>query len=289
MGRCFEDSVNWIINLISLAENVVTTIYFDEDTFGTINLALVFCFEPILDACVKQLMFCTECDWDNFVYDLISEGIQCFLYLYFCSYNETAKLVLPLMMAAQVFLMIVLKVKEKCCDEPEEKGEEQKAVEGMVRIVGCVQANCMTLCTSIFPLFYLLYQEEAPYRQKSFEIVLACYYWIADIAMQYQFQAMEEAAGGDESKLSTLAQNKSWELKFANLSQLAFVVYTSVLAWQYWFSDDIKEDFDKGYTMFTMVMSCIMGCCLPCALLQGVMGKGQEGEGHIPADIIGKV
>merc|ERR1712224_575081 len=182
--------------------------------------------------------------------------------------------------AAQVFLMIVLKVKEKCFDEPAKKDEDQKMLASALRITGCIQANCATVCTSIFPLFYLLYQEGAPYRQKPFEIALACYYWVADVTMQYQYQAVEEAVasgeGGKEDTdvTRTYAQKKSNVIsKFANLCQMAFGIYTCVLAWMYWFSDDISETFDKVFTMITMVLSCLWVCVPPCLLLQCVLRR----------------
>lgn len=280
---CFDDSLTWIINFASLAENVVTTLYFDEDHFGTITLALIFCFEPVLDAIVKQLMNCTKCDWDNFAYDLISEGIQCFLYIHFCSYDENAVLILPILMAIQVFCMIVLKVKEKCSKQ-EEQSEEQKQMQQGLQVMGCIMANCQGVCTGIFPLFYLLYSEEAPYRQKYFEVVLACYYWVADISLQFQFTAVQEAMAG-EGKVSkcTLLEGK-WIARIASLLQFAFMVFTAVLAWIYWFSGDCNEDFDKGYTMFTMVMSCFI-ICYPCALMQ--QRKQQNAFGGMDPEAIG--
>ena len=60
----------------SLGENLFTTYYFDEEYFTPIYLALTFCFEPFAEPCIKQLMNCTECDWDNFTFDILSEGLH---------------------------------------------------------------------------------------------------------------------------------------------------------------------------------------------------------------------
>jgi len=290
MEGCFEKAIQWLISLISLAENLFTTYYLDEDKWGAIYLALIFCFEPMLDSIIKQLMFCTECDWDNFIYDLISEGVQCFLYIFFCSYSDEAKLWLPIMMAGQVGLMILLKVKEKCCDEPEEKTDEQKEQQAVMRCITWCQGNCMTLVSSLYPLFFLLYQEEAPYRQKTFEMVLAGNYWLADVQLQYQMKALEDAAGGDNSGMFRLQANKSWTVRFTTLGTMAFGVYSAVLAWMYWFSPDIEETFDKVYTMIIMVGSCLYGPCLPCIIPMilcggGMMSAGGPGAG---ADIFGR-
>lgn len=276
--------------LISLAENLFTTYYFDEDKFGVITIALIFCFEPILDSCVKQLMNCTECSWDNFLYDLISEGLQCFLYIHFCDYTDLSRIAIPAMMAAQVFLIILLKVKEVCCSTAKEETDEQKEAAFMAELLGWIQGNCMTLCTGLLPLLYLLYQEEAPYRQKPFEMALAGYYWTQDVALQYNLKALKDSATEKgQQKVAAIMMNKSKTLKFTQLAQLAFSIYGMVLAWQYWFSPEIDAVFDKVFTMFSMVMSVCVGICLPCAACQIICGAGMNGgaPGGVPADVFG--
>ena len=47
---CFHETVEWIIRIIILGENLFTTYYFDEDKFGVITIALVVGFWPILDS-----------------------------------------------------------------------------------------------------------------------------------------------------------------------------------------------------------------------------------------------
>eukprot|EP00931_Biecheleriopsis_adriatica_P091180 TRINITY_DN65081_c0_g1_i1.p1 TRINITY_DN65081_c0_g1~~TRINITY_DN65081_c0_g1_i1.p1 ORF type:complete len:385 (+),score=40.52 TRINITY_DN65081_c0_g1_i1:46-1155(+) len=283
MGR-FEDTLGLVINLIKLSENVYTTFFFDEDKFGAIMIALVFCFEPILESIVKQLLTCTECDWVNFIYDLSSEGTQCFLFIYFCNFSEDAKIVLPAMMGSQVLLMIVLQVKKRCVDAPD---EEQTTVGRFMDCVTCCSANCISLVTGLMPLFFLLCQEEAPYRQKPFEVLLASSYWLNDIILQSYFHHMQEATKGfsrkDFEKLSKNfskmqreamkeAMRKSWVVRICIFGQLAFFIYCSVLAWIYWFSGDIREVFDKVYTMIQMVSSCLIGClplcCSPCLVIR---------------------
>ena len=41
-----------------------------------IYLALIFCFEPAADSCIKQPMNCTERDWDNLTFDTLSKGLH---------------------------------------------------------------------------------------------------------------------------------------------------------------------------------------------------------------------
>jgi hypothetical protein len=264
--RCVEDTMVWVMNLCSLAENVYTTLYFDDGRFHIIFIAMVFCFEPILDACVKQLLNCTKCDWHNFLYDLLSQGGKCFLYIYFCSFAEMAVYVLAALMGGQVLTIIALKVKQKCMDSAEEIYERERERELAVaaqcmRAVWCVSSNSFTLFSSLFALAYLLYQdEEAPYRQKSFEIVLACYFWVCDIGLQYQFKALLDAVGpAGKASIRAMLQCRSITVMLAQVAQLGFAVYVAVLAWMYWFSTDIEETFDKVYTIATMVLSCIEG------------------------------
>lgn len=282
---CFARSVNFVIQLVSLGENLFTTYYFDEEYFTPIYLALIFCFEPIIESCIKQLLNCTECDWDNFIFDILSEGLQCFLYIFFCSYSDEAKLWLPIMMAVQVFLMIVLKIKEKCCDAEEQLTQEQKDAASVMQCFSWCQGNCVTLVTSLFPLFFLLYQADAPYRQKTFEMILTGNYWLADVSMQNQMQAMEDAAKGDSSRMLKMASGASWTVKITTLGQVAFMIYTYVLAWMYWFSPEIDKTFDKVYTMITMVSSCTAVCWLPFLIFKTLCGGGMMpggGDGMDP-------
>lgn len=274
----FEDGCNTVIMLLSLVENLFTTYYFDEDKFGVVPLVLVFCFEPILDSIVKQLMNCTECDWDNFLYDLISEGIQCFLFIHFCDYSDISKLILPLLMAGQVLIMIVCKIKEKVCEEKtEEKTEKQKEDEYKVNCAIWFHSNLTTLVLGLLPLFYLAYQEVAPYRQKPFEMILTGYYWSKEVEVQLYLEAAREVAvGGDSMKLRDSMRLQmahiSWTLKFTRLCKLAFFVYIHVLAWMYWFSPDIEEVFDKVFTMITMISSPCILCSVPLELFRMMCG-----------------
>lgn len=269
--------------MISLGENVYTTFYFDEDKFGAMNIALIFCFEPILKAVVKHL-----CEWNSFIYDFVSEGIQCFLFLYFCSYREDAQIILPALMAAQVFLMMVLKVKEKYVDkqpdkQPEDQTDKEMAAKEPKEEIsdkafwkGCnvIRIVFTGLATGLPPLFYLCYQDEAPYRQKQFEVVLTCYYWVAGLSIQYRQQVMVQAVAEPDSidgkKLVAMAGRIRWP----DWCQLAFVVYVNVLAWMYWFSGDMEANFDHVFTMITMVTSCstpffACGLCCRYVILSG--------------------
>eukprot|EP00931_Biecheleriopsis_adriatica_P060048 TRINITY_DN36034_c0_g1_i1.p1 TRINITY_DN36034_c0_g1~~TRINITY_DN36034_c0_g1_i1.p1 ORF type:complete len:320 (-),score=48.20 TRINITY_DN36034_c0_g1_i1:168-1058(-) len=268
MGR-LEDTLSWLINLITLAENLYTVFKFDEDKFGAMTIAVVLYCEPIYMMLTKN----SRSKFGIFISDLMQEVGFCIIFMYFCSFTEDAVIVLPAMGAVQVLLSVVLYVKENCIVTPQATTKNQ-----IIKTAKCCASLFFYLIFGAIPLPYLLCQDEAPFRQKPFEVVLTCYLWFSDIGMQAQNQKLEEILKGfgdtfedaQEANEAIKNMNKNMPdsrvMQFAKMTQPAFFVYTSVLAWMYWFSGDIETDFDKGYTMFTMVMCSIMVCCAPLSM-----------------------
>jgi hypothetical protein len=290
MGR-LEDTLSWLINLIAVAENLYTVFQFDEDKFGAMYIALVLYIDPIATMVMKRY----QAKWGQLTSDISQEGCSCFLFMWFCNFEEEAVIVLIAMTAVQVLLIVVLYVKENCIVAPEDTSKNAVMNGAGWKNVTCCFSLSAYIVYGGIPLPYLLYQDEAPFRQKPFEVVLACWLWLNDLGMQAQYKKLEETLQGigDNFEDAEKANEAIAEavknmpptrvMQFTRLSQPAFFVYLSVLAWMYWFSDDIGADFDKGYTMFTMVMTSIMVCCGPLSMYLKFKQRTKPPEDGQPA------
>ena len=54
-----------------------------DGTYGMFMLFMVFTFEPMLGAAVQLLATLTETSWDDFAFGVMSELVQCWLFMRF--------------------------------------------------------------------------------------------------------------------------------------------------------------------------------------------------------------
>jgi len=241
----------------------------------------VFLLEPIADNIFKFLMKCTETKWDDFAYDIVSEGVQCWLFIHFSSYSTAACLWFPVFCGVQVAMLILSKVLELCeasnAKSDAEKEEEQSNELGM-SCMDCCNANAIVISSSITPLFLTLYQNNAPFRSASFDVVLTCFYWIGGLGGVLQNSMMHELIENGSIEQKGQCEKLGKLLKFLSF---AFNFYMCVLAWIYWDSGDIEEDFDHGYMLHIIITGSILcGClfCIGCAVMAGApIGNGVGG------------
>ena len=57
---CCISTINLIIEIITLAEAIFTTIHIDNERFGYLYVILVFTFLPLGEAIAKLIAFCTK-------------------------------------------------------------------------------------------------------------------------------------------------------------------------------------------------------------------------------------
>ena len=117
----------------------------------------MFLLEPIADNIFKFLMKCTETKWDDFAYGIVSEGVQCWLFIHFSSYSTAACLWFPVFCGVQVAMLILSKVLENVVDQPWQGMPKSDNAEIDDMCNECCNANCMVISSSITPLFLTLY------------------------------------------------------------------------------------------------------------------------------------
>jgi hypothetical protein len=245
-----------------------------------VHVLQVFMLEPMADNVFKFAMKYTKTEWDEFAYGVFSEALQCFLYIHFSSYSSAACLWFPIFCAFQIFLLCVQKALDLKAASAASSGgdeDEEQRTELMLGGMECCMGNCMIVGSSISPLFLTLYQDNAPFRTLSFDIVLTLFYWTKGLSLTIQMAWMTEMMHREMSmKIGPLEQQPAAFQQMARAvdylkkCNVAFNVYFYVLCWIYWFSGDIEEDFDRGYTLYMIIVLSIMGCC---TLLHGMKAR----------------
>merc|ERR1719198_337531 len=81
------------------------------------------------------------------------------------------------------------------------------------------------------------------------------------LVLTLQMTLISEVVHGEEVDATAMNQ-VGFMLKIVQLCSIAFNVYFYVLCWIYWFSGDIEEDFDRGYTLYIIIAFSTMACCL---------------------------
>lgn len=248
----FEFLAEWIIDLISLAEAVFTTVYFDEDRFGFSVLLLVFTLFPVADSIVKGIATCTDTIWDDYVIDFISEGFQAFLFLYYCSFSELSIFWIPMFMACQVFLKFIIHFREWWNKEPGPVSEDDRCNNIWKGCYTGFSGSCIALQGCLQAFLLLFWQDDSPFRTKKFEITIAVFTWFTEVF-----------------SVNRPLKYKDYPQKIiTDCIGLGYGIYMYYLCWSWWFSPDIRETFDKVFTMFGIVASVVMTAGLCCRCIQ---------------------
>ena len=223
-------------------------------------------FEPIVDNILKFLMKFTETEWDDFAYDIVSEGVQCWLFIFFSSYSTAACFWFPIFCGVQVAMLILSKVLE--LGMPKSDAESNDVLENCcTQCYECCNSSCLVISSSITPLFLTLYQNNAPFRSNSFDVALTCFYWLQGLTTMLQNSALKSVGLTNTLQTNSLRIQYAWYLKlFRMFLGVGFNFYMYILAWIYWESGDIIEDFDYGYTLFLIIIGSIFFGGLFCIL-----------------------
>lgn len=218
--------------------------------------------EPMADNIFKTLMKCTKSEWDDFAYDILSEGVQCFLYIHFSSYSDAALLWFPIILGVQVAMLIVQKVLDLM--DPQEETDDELRQSCMT----CCKENSMILFFSLQPLPLTLYQDNAPFTQTSFDTILTIFYFTQGLLFTLQSTQDEEKSKDEKVEQPREIALLTNLLKFAGA---AMGIYVYILACIYWNSGKIETSHDKNYTLYIIIGGSTALVCLPCKLLPILM------------------
>ena len=198
-----------------------------------------------------------------------SEVLQCWLFIHFSSYSADAWFWFPIFLGVQVAILIFFKAIELREEKPAETADEREQNKGeelQVAGIGCCKINLALLIASISPLLLALYQQNAPLRSTQYDIVITVFYWINDTTATLETSVMHEkmVKNGIYDQYGQVRQVQMFQM-FTLSAALVFYFYTYVLAWSYWVSSDIEEDWNYGYTLFFIIDFTMLFSCLLCA------------------------
>ena len=226
-----EFLVQWSIYTINLVEALFTTFFFDETKFPFVTIAVVMTFLPLLDSFCKSLVYVTNTPWDDFVIDLLSEGAQAWIYLYFCNFSQPAKVWIPLFMGLQIALTCVLYSELLCpsrghchndtnhqdtdtatttveqsanpsteCSTRRGIPRSPRPVEELDRqaqftvtfVHKCVLPSVFAVFLGVVPILYFFTQGNSPFHDLHFQLVFATYAWVVENAQRVIHEALFE-------------------------------------------------------------------------------------------------
>jgi len=247
-----------ITSLIGLFEIMFTVFNFDEDSYGILQIALVFYLEPIISAifkfCMVGFMRRQVCICD-FLFEVVSESLQCWLYVRYCSYSDQAMLWLILSAVTQVFLKTCA-MSPFCADEGQGDGTQAEQYAEAIDSMGkdCAPAICGAVIEGVGMLL-LLIPGDSPFKEKTFEVPFAFMCWLLGYSMAAQYVDKQETFDG---------QLGLW---FAWLGA-CMVPYTVILTVHHY----MKSAFPA------YVISLVMGSCFICGIM--CMTCAQKSASH---------
>ena len=287
-----------IILVLDLAEGIITTIHFDEDTFGMWHLALFwvcwnFAYELVLHYAKKIKWIWLDC-----LLKCLGEIAQCVLYVYFCS--EDAGMTVPLIVMAccQIVLKLIGTVMEMnreqedeelgnlenvgmissimthcsgllcCCfAETKRKSAVEKLLEIQDKVEKLSRSPYGAFVQGLLSLFPLFYQEESPFRAKWYEVTMCVVLWLSSLMRSLQVKS----SGSDDRALGGLTIG----IEILSTGWAAFRV---CLNWFWGFSPELSAQFDRVVTVILMAspawMLCLAWCFVyltPDSVLQRLM------------------
>ena len=119
----FFDPETWtsfLFALISLAENIITILLFDEDAFEDWEVFLAFIAFAVLDTLVK--FFTAETPVAAAFIEVTSEAVQAYVYMIFCAWDKAAITWYTVLGGVQISLLVF---KHRQIYEPREPDDEK--------------------------------------------------------------------------------------------------------------------------------------------------------------------
>lgn len=292
VGTC-----EFVIDGLSLAEDLLTVKYFDEEKFNVFFLGVTFILVQVLGAWVQAIAECIPFKTPLTVWCVGREAIQCYLYIYFSSWNDDAVFFMSIVGGIQVGLYLAIWLHDMCVKQ----GDDEESTEERA---GWACAGC---CFNTFfigilggtTIVFLAFEEESPFRQKQFEYCMAAYLWmfgflsndgLRQAKKMSGMAAQGDAESGSKVKVDnplTMGLGAAFSASMSALGVLvmiAFAIYQYVLAWEWCLDPKISKDFDKVYTMIMIVSNTILfpyllcGICVCCCGLCGA-AVGAAGSG----------
>jgi len=241
-------------------------------------------FEPLIDSSFKLAMKSTKTEWDDFAYDILSEFLQAYLFVYFSSYAPAAVMGFSIFCGIQVFLLVVQKVLDInyawAPDAPKgPKTAEELAAEDAedVKDYESARAQCglggiMTVVITMLPLGMTAMQQDSPFHTQSFEVVLTVYFWVIGTMVSLAMVQLDEMIHGITVSEITMRQIQK-TVTIVGVFAYFMMWYMYVLNWT-WSQSPLIE---AGYDIFTVWVNIICQtplilamACVPC-LLPGIL------------------
>ena len=226
---------------------------------NTIHHAQVLMFEPLIDSSFKFAMKSTKTEWDDFAYDILSEFLQAYLFVYFSSYTPVAVMGFSIFCGIQVFLLVVQKVLDIyyawAPDAPKgPKTAEELAAEDAEDVKddesACMQCGVggfVTIFVTLMPLGLTAMQQDSPFHTQSFEVVLTVYFWVIGIMVSLAMAQLDELFHGIIVSEITMRQIQKTVGVVAVFAYF-MMWYMYVLNWT-WSQSPLIE---AGYDQFTV-------------------------------------
>ena len=273
-----------IILVLDLVEGIITTIHFDEDTYGMWHLALFWvCWNFVYELALHYAKK-TKCLWDDCLLKCLAELGQCVLYAYFCSEDAGMTVPLVVMACCQIVLKLIGTVMEMSHEQKDEELGKQKNV----GIVSSIMTHCSRLLCCCFvetkrqsavekfleiqdkveklsrspygafgqgllSLFPLFYQEESPFRAKWYEVTFCVVLWLSSLMRTQRVKL----SGIDNHTVERLTLG----IEILSTGWAAFRV---CLNWFWGFSPELSAHFDRIVTVILMASPVWMLCLIWC-------------------------
>ena len=288
-------SFDLIIRLLDLVEGIITTVHFDERKRDIVFLALFWTLMNFVDVYVQDITERTKCRcrWGECLLKCGAAGGQCALYIHFCKRDAAVHQALIVLMIIQIVLKVLGTLRWHCGAPYSQEdllvrpsftdstvawqrggvfetkllqvlphgggGFDSVVSDRNVRqeVVVAHKKSNSDLCPCLpffgdavhiilFGCLPLLCQPNSPYRQKWNEVTLCVVLWWFSFRV-YVLRLRDETE----------------QVRFCatiRLFDLIYHIYATILAYFWGFSGEVVEDFDRGYTIFLMIIQFCFFC-----------------------------
>mmetsp|Transcript_58110 Transcript_58110/g.92306 ORF Transcript_58110/g.92306 Transcript_58110/m.92306 type:complete len:200 (-) Transcript_58110:34-633(-) len=174
---------------------------------------------------------------------------QAILFMWICDWQLMPVFVLTTFCTAQVLLECAC----LCAEIGEETDEADEAMEKTQAISAATMKCCMAALVGVGMLPYLYYNEDSPFRTQWFDIFVTCSIWFSTIS-------------GEIMMKSALVNPALYQGCLAGTTCVGLATQLVVYVVSIQYVDDALPGFEKGWTIFIIVMGSLAICCFPCSV-----------------------
>ena len=279
---------DFTILLLDLVEGIIATIHFDERKHEIVFLAFYWTLSNLVDANVQDMTERNKCRrWGECIYKCLAVGGQCALYIHFCEKDARVDISLITLMVIQIVLKILGTLRWHCGARYSKedllvrptfqnsttrwqggggifetkllrvlphagRGFDSMVMDSQVRQEVVVSkekkddcCTCLPFCMdSLYVVNFcclpLGFQPNSPHRQKWNEVILCVVLWW----FCFRLHLLRMRDETDQVRFCAIIR----------LFDFIYHVYLTVLAYVWGCSGAVVEGFDKGYTIYLMII-----------------------------------